>query len=144
MRFLCVIKIKIIKCNRILFYSLKLEKLQLVIIKKKTFVFTKLQLNLYTFFDQVEYQHMSTRVNTNQYDSSGINTSLTRIYMSATRVSRNWRKSTRVTQAWHKSSWINTSPKRIKSNQHKPNTSQDDSTLVQHESTRIKTILKQL
>ena len=74
MRFLCVIKIKIIKCNRILFYSLKLEKLQLVIIKKKTFVFTKLQLNLYTSFDQVEYQHISTRVNTNQYDSTGINT----------------------------------------------------------------------
>ena len=52
-----------------------------------------------------EYQDKSARVNTNQHESTRINTSLTRINTSPTR--------------------LNTSPTRVSTNQHQSKTSQD-------------------
>ena len=64
-----------------------------------------------------EYQHKSTRVNTNQQESTRARHESTRVNTSSTRV--------------------NTSPTQVNTNQHKSDTSQHNSDTSQHESTQV-------
>ena len=68
-------------------------------------------------YSKHEYQHKSTRVNTNQYESTRVRHEPTRINTSLTQV--------------------NTSSTRVNTNQHESNTSQHESDTSQHESTRV-------
>ena len=64
-----------------------------------------------------EYQHGSTRINTNQHKSTRINTSPTRINTSQHESDTNQHESTRVQ---HESTRVNTSPKQVTTFQKQP------------------------
>ena len=75
-----------------------------------------------------EYQHKSTRVNTNQHES-------TRVRHESTEVRH---ESTRINTRQHESNTSQHESTRVNTNQHESDTSQHESTRVQHESTRVR------